>query len=131
MELFIAYRGSRFTIEWAIRVDGSVPGQAFYNDLDTRWQARLITLFTRLGDSGLIRNTEQFNKFVDDFFEFKAFQVRMPCYFRPGRRVVITHGFFKKKEGAAPESERERARTIKREYEEKLTAQEKMQEKKK
>jgi hypothetical protein len=121
MERFVAYSGSRFTIEYAIRNDASVPAMVFYNGLDTRWQARLLTLFTRLGDTGQIRNTEQFNKFVDDFFEFKAFQIRMPCYFRPGKRVVITHGFFKKKEGPAPKPECERAKTIRHEYEERLT----------
>src|SRR5438309_2363344 len=105
----IAYRGPKFTIEYAIRTDGSAPAQDFFNSLDTRWQARLVTLFIRLGDSGRISNTEQFNKFSDEFFEFKAFQCRMPCYFRPDRRVVITHGFIKKKEGSAPRQEGERA----------------------
>lgn len=76
-----------------------------------------------LGDTGRIRNPEQFGKFTDGFFEFKAFQVRMPCYFRPDKRVVITHGFMKKKEGVAPKQEIERAVQIKTEYEERLTSE--------
>lgn len=119
----IAYRGVRFSIEYAIRNDNSVPAQDYFHGLETRWQARLLTLYQRLGDTGRISNTEQFNKFADEFFEFKAFQVRMPCYFRSDKRVVITHGFFKKKEGSAPKQEGERAKVIKQEYENRLASQ--------
>lgn len=56
-------------------------------------------LFRVLGDTGRISNEEQFKKLQDEFFEFKAFQLRLPCYHAPGRRgrVVVTHGFIKKK----------------------------------
>lgn len=123
MHPIIAYGGVRFTIEYAIRRDGTVPALDFFKVIETRWQARLIILFKLLGDTGLIRNTEQFRKFTDGFFEFKAFQVRMLCYFRPDKRVVITHGFTKKKEGVAPKQEVERALQIKTEYEERLTSE--------
>lgn len=124
MESNIAHSGPRFTIEYAIRGDGTTPGQEFYDGLETRWKARLFTLYSKLCDTGVIKNREQFNKFgPDDFFEFKAYQVRMPCYFRPGRRVVVTHGFIKKREGPAPRQEAERAVSIRAEYEEKLTSE--------
>jgi Phage derived protein Gp49-like (DUF891) len=117
MEPVIAYRGSRFTVEFASRADGSVPGLAFYNQLEGRWKARLLVLFKLIGDTGRVSSKEQFRKFADGFFEFKAFQNRMPCYFRSDKRIVVTHGFIKKKEGAAPVQEVERARTIQKEYE--------------
>jgi hypothetical protein len=124
MEPQIAYRGARFTIEFAIRVDGSIPGLVFYGQTQPRWQGRLNTLFKLLGETGRINNKEFFRKFTDGgFFEFKAFQVRMPCYFRTDARVVITHGFTKKKEGAAPRQEVERTKTIKIEYEGRLTSE--------
>jgi phage-related protein len=122
MHPIIAYRGIRFTIEYAIHRDGSVPALDFFNLIETRWQARLMILFKLLGDTGQIRNPEQFRKFTDGFFEFKAFQVRMPCYFRPDKRVVVTHGFTKKKD-EAPRQEIERAVNIKVEYEERLTSE--------
>jgi hypothetical protein len=124
MESNIAYRGTRFVIEFAIRTDGSVPGLVFYGETQPRWQGRLNTLFKLLGETGRISNKELFRKFADGgYFEFKAFQVRMPCYFRSDARVVITHGFTKKKEGAAPMQEVERAQTIKIEYEGRLTSE--------
>jgi|HubBroStandDraft_5_1064220.scaffolds.fasta_scaffold52909_3 hypothetical protein len=118
----VAYRGALFTIEYAKRRDGSMPGLDFFNEAEVRWQARLIILFKLLADTGRIRNLEQFRKIAEGLFEFKAFQVRMPCYFRPDQRVVITHGFRKKKEGATPRQEIERAAQIKAEYEERLTS---------
>lgn len=125
MEKNVAHRGPRFTIEYAIRRDASIPGLDFFNGLEPRWQARLLTLYSKLCDAGVIKNTEQFNKFgVDDFFEFKAYQVRMPCYFCPGKRVVITHGFIKKKEWSALRPEGERARSIRAEYKERMTSNE-------
>lgn len=119
----VAYRGQQFTIVYAIRNDDSIPARNFFDNLDRQWQARFLTLYTRLGDTGRITNIEQFSKFGDDFWEFKAFRYRMPCYYREGRQLVITHGFIKKKEGRAPEQEIDRAEKIQSEYEEKLKLQ--------
>lgn len=119
---FVAYRGIRFTIEYAIRNDGSVPAWDFFDAAQIRWQAQLIVLFKLLGDAGQIRNREKFRQLAEGFYEFKAFQIRMPCYFRSDKRVVITHGFTKKKD-AAPKSEIARATNIKLEYEERLTSE--------
>lgn len=124
MDAVIAYRGCCLTIEWAMWNDGSLPGLDFYNGLDKRWQARLLALFIRLGESGHIKNTEQFSRYVGDFYGFKIFQAEMPCYFRPNKRVVITHGFIKKKKGVTPASEGKRAETIRQAYEEILAARE-------
>ena len=81
-------------------------------------------LFRVLGDTGRISSEEQFKKLQDDFFEFKAFQLRLPCYFAPGRRVVITHGFIKKK-NVIPKQELLRAKSIKQQYEGIVVSQEK------
>jgi hypothetical protein len=120
MRTNVAYRGICLTVVYAIRADDSIPALDFFDGLDRQWQARFLTLYTRLGDSGRISNLEQFSKFGEGFWEFKAFRYRMPCYYREGRQVVITHGFIKKKEGRAPEQEKTRACDIWREHEEKL-----------
>ncbi len=122
MDPIVAYLGIRFTIEYAICSDGSIPARDFYDGLEERRQARLVILFKFLGDTGQIRNTEHFRRFVDDIFEFKAYQMRMPCYFRPDRRVVITHGFASKRGSTTLKQERARAKRIKYEYEERLTS---------
>jgi hypothetical protein len=78
---------------------------------------KLLALFQMLGDQGEIWNREKFKKIEGtEFFEFKSFQIRMPCFFLPGNLVVITHGFRKKKD-KAPAAEVKRARLIKSEDE--------------
>lgn len=75
----------------------------------------MLRLFNKLGEQGWIANKEHFKKIEGtEFFEFKNFQIRMPCYFLPGNLVVITHGFRKKGERIPP-SEIDRAARIKEE----------------
>lgn len=77
----------------------------------------MLVLFKRLGDEGRIGNEEKFKRIEGTgFFEFKAFQVRMPCYYTAGRRVVITHGF-RKQADRIRRSELRRAENIRSEYE--------------
>ena len=112
-----AYEGRRKVIAYAVRSDDSSPGLDFYEGLDRRDKAKLNALFQTLGDHGEIRNKEKFKKIEEtEFFEFKSFQIRMPCFFLPGNLVIITHGFWKKKDKANP-AEIERARLIKGEDE--------------
>jgi hypothetical protein len=63
-----------------------------------------------MADAGRIRNDEQFSKLEGEFFEFKAYQIRMICYFRADKRVVITHGCVKKKDRIDREQLRRAAR---------------------
>lgn len=112
----LAYSGCRFTIEYATLQDGSCPALEFFNGLDRRWQARMYYLYQRLGDTGWMGNEEQFSKVSADFYEFKAFQVRLLCYFKPGSRVVVTHGFIKKR-NRMDRNELARAERIKKAYE--------------
>lgn len=70
-----------------------------FEGLSDRDKARLLVLFERLGDHGVISNAEKFKKVEgSDFFEFKCFQVRALCFTLPGGRIVLTHGFIKKRE---------------------------------
>ena len=120
----IAYRGLHFVVEFARLQDGLIPGLEFLQEQDVRWQARIMHLFRVLGDTGWISSDEQFKKLQGDFFEFKAFQLRLPCYFAPGRRVVVTHGF-KKKKDSMPKQELIRAKSIKAQYEGIVVSQQK------
>lgn len=114
----VAHRGSARTIVYAVRTDGTSPGAEFVASLDLRDQAKLHVLFQKLADTGQISNKEKFKKIegTEGFFEFKSFQIRMPCYFVAGGLVVITHGF-RKKSDRIPPSEIERAKQIRSEDE--------------
>ncbi len=74
-------------------------------------QAKLMRLFALLGDEGRITNPEKFGNLKEGLFEFKSFQIRMPCRFDWGGLVIVSHGFIKKR-SRAPRQEIERARRI-------------------
>jgi hypothetical protein len=112
----VFYPGHARVIEAAVLLDGSMPAKDFIDSLSDGDQAKLYALFRLLGDTGWIRNQEKFKKVEGtEFFEFKSFQVRMPCFFMGDRRVVVTHGFRKKKE-KIPRGEIERAKRIREEH---------------
>ncbi|MEJ5328603.1 MAG: type II toxin-antitoxin system RelE/ParE family toxin [Desulfobaccales bacterium] len=112
----ILYRGSFYTVELALTLNGSCPAREFLNGLTAEKRAKILALIRRLADQGRINDREKFKKIEGtEFFEFKDFQTRMPCFFQPGGRLIITHGFIKKKD-KIPASELEKARSIRAEY---------------
>lgn len=112
----VVLKGAKFEVEFAVLDDGRIPAEVFLLSQKPQHQARLWALFKLLADAGQIRNDQHFKKLQGDFFEFKNFQIRMPCFFLPGGRVVVTHGFIKK-QNAVDKSELVRAATIKTAYE--------------
>jgi len=116
MERPIAYAGPVMTVVFAVCVNGCAYGLDFYrSEMDDAERAKLHALFVRMGDSGRIRDDRKFKRIEGtDLFEFKNFQIRMPCYYVPGRLLVITHGF-RKQADRIPPSEIARANRIRQE----------------
>lgn len=108
----VVYKGAQRTIEYAVRSNGSVPAREFIESLDQSEQARMLALFTRLGDSGKITHKEQFKKLEGNIWEFKRHQVRVLC-FQEGGRWILTHGFPRRQ---MRQSEIERAEKIREEH---------------
>ena len=116
MPSHIFYGGAALVIQAAVRLDHSMPSKDFLYSLDDKEKAKIYALFRMLGDTGQIRNTEKFKKIEGTcFFEFKSFQIRMPCFFAKGKRVFITHGFIKKKD-KIPKPELDKANQIMAEH---------------
>jgi phage-related protein len=107
----IAYKGRAFTIAYVVDRNGRSPGKEFFDALPREDQAKVMSLFGRLGDYGSISNPEKFRKLEGNCYEFKSFQIRMPCFFLPAGLVLITHGFRKKRD-RTPREEIERAKRI-------------------
>lgn len=112
MERATAYKGQVFTIAFARLKNGRSPGAEFYDALSIEDKAKLDNLFRLLADHGRISNTEKLSVLDTGLFEFKSFQIRMPfAYAHEHGLVLITHGFYKKKD-RAPKEEIERALRI-------------------
>ncbi|MGA2590251.1 MAG: type II toxin-antitoxin system RelE/ParE family toxin [Bryobacteraceae bacterium] len=100
---------------YAVCINGTSPGSDYYTALDETDKAKLNALFARMAEHGVIKNETKFKKITGtEFFEFKSHQIRMPCYYVPGRLLVITHGFNKKTDRMPP-AEIARAERIRRE----------------
>ena len=77
-----------------------------------------MNLFRLAADHGSFHNEEKFGDLGGGLFEFKSFHVRMPfAYAKERGLILITHGFYKKRD-KAPKEEIERAWRIFREDQE-------------
>lgn len=92
----IAYRGLLRVVAFAVCSNGESPGEEFFDQLRDADKAKMLKLFQRMGDTGRISNREKYKKIDGQLWEFKAGQIRMPCFTAAKGVVVITHGFLKK-----------------------------------
>jgi phage-related protein len=118
MSSHILCSGRKFTIECAIRSNGTMPAKDFYDhELSNQERAKLKPPITRLADDGRVDNKERFKKVegTEELFEFKSHQVRILGFFRPGGRFVLTHGL-RKKQDRLPKTEIKMAETIRAEH---------------
>lgn len=94
------FEGTYFSIRCLELADGSCPAGTFLDSLSAGDRRKLDVLFEMLGNSGKIWNTEKFKKLEgsDNIWEFKSFQVRIPCFFAQGRKVILLFGLIKKKD---------------------------------
>jgi hypothetical protein len=118
--LIHAVSGARVGIEAVVLADGSCPAEVFLDALGPADAAKLMALFdlfVRRFPQPMSR--EKFKKIegTAGLFEFKSFQIRLPCFFRPGGRLLLTHGLIKKADRLPPQ-EIARAHAIQAAYEE-------------
>ena len=115
----LIYEGSTIRIEAAVLENGSCPATEFLAQLTDRSQARMEATFEKfvtLKAEGKHLSKDKFKQVEDtDFYEFRDPNVRFLCFFQPGR-IILTHGFAKKSQ-KTPSRELERARSIKKTYE--------------
>lgn len=115
MQRPIACAGASITVVYAVCDNGTAPGNLFFLQLEEGDQAKMAALFSRMAQHGRISNEQKFKHIEgSEFFEFKSHQVRMLCYYLPGRLLVITHGF-KKKGNRIPKEHITRAERIQKE----------------
>ena len=112
-----AYKGVIFSIEFYVATDGSSPAEEWLNSQPLKMQQKFAALFVKLGDVGKIFNEQKFKHLTgtNQLFEFKSDQGRVLCFFFVGKRVILTHGFLKKKD-KTPKNEIERAEKTKADF---------------
>ena len=103
-KLIHAVPGAKVRIEAVVLDDGSCPAEEFLDQLsdsETAKMQALFDLFVRKFPGNL--SDQKFKRIEGtDLFEFKSFQIRMPCFFFPGGRVLLTYGLKKKADSLRP-----------------------------
>jgi hypothetical protein len=99
------FAGQFYSIISLELADGSCPAGDFLDDLPESDRRKMDLLFEKLGCSGRINNKEKFKKLEDSdhIWAFKSFQIRMPCFFAPGKLVLLEFGLFKKRDKYSPQ----------------------------
>lgn len=85
--------------------DDECPYTKFIKSLTAKEKAKLLALFRRLADHGLIQDGHKFKKLDGDLWEFKARTpetgLRVTCY-RDGDTWILLTGFRKNEDDADP-----------------------------
>lgn len=113
---YIAYKGSKYTVEWYYDPKGKSQAFEYYNSLNREEKIKLLRLFKRMGDAGEIRDKTKFNFEGDQIYAFKPKPQRFLCFFFTGKKIIVTNAFHKKQQ-KLPESEKEKALNYKFSYE--------------
>lgn len=113
-ERTVVTKGQRLSVVYGEDDDGCRPAQEFLETLAPSDRAKLLVLFDRIAEHGLIQDGGKFKQLQGDIWEFKArgrdTGLRVTCY-RTGLCIVLLTGF-KKKEDEAPRSEIKRAERV-------------------
>ena len=114
-EKLIVYRGKKFTLEWYFNDQGKSAVREYYETLPFARKKKAAQLFTLLGDSGKIFNTEKFRSEEDQIYAFKPSPDRFLCFFFEGAKVIITSAY-EKKTSKLPAKEKQMALKAKADY---------------
>ena len=113
----LIYDGSILAIEAYVSTLGVCPTIEFLEKQPQSKQAKFAALFARIGDHGKIMNEQKFKHLsnTSQLFEFKVSDKRVLSFFVVGKRLILSHGFTKKKD-KTPRSEIMRAELIKYDF---------------
>ena len=116
---YVAYIGTKFTVEWYYTANGRIPALEYFNGLDLDDKIKTIDLFKLMADEGKIYNKQKFRNEHDKIYAFKPKPHRYMCFFFVGKKIIITNGFMKKKDDL-PLEEKKRALRYQEDYEERF-----------
>ena len=116
---YVAYKGSKFTIEWYYTETGNSPPLDFFTSLNVENKIKVMQLFELLGTHGKILNIEKFRNEGDGIFAFKPKPYRFLSFFFQGGKIIVTNGFIKKQDKLPP-NEKKRAQRFEEDYKQRV-----------
>lgn len=116
---YIAYQGEKYTIEWYHTEKGESSVLDYYKALNDGQRLKLLYLFKRMGDIGMINDKTKFNNEGDQIFAFKPQPDRFLCFFERQGKIIITNAFCKKQQ-KLPKNEKDKTLACKENYEKRI-----------
>ncbi|MFH1831558.1 MAG: type II toxin-antitoxin system RelE/ParE family toxin [bacterium] len=116
MKEFIAYKGSKFIIEWYYNTNEKSQAFEYFQNLDDAFQDKMINLFALMAEIGLIKDKTKFRNEGDGIYAFKSRTHRFLSFFFIGKKIIITNAF-NKKQDKLPINEKAKALKYKSDYE--------------
>lgn len=110
MDLVPLRRGVAVDI-YAVRDGDRIFEREYVCGLPERDQEKVLRLYSRVGDHGPPTSQQKFRSLGDGLYELKSGAHRLFCFFQPGGRWVIRHGYRKQRQ-KADQREIERARRL-------------------
>lgn len=116
---YIAFEGSKFTIEWYFDSNGKSRALNYFESLNDEVQMKLLGLFELMGNVGEIKNENKFRYEEDKIYAFKPHPHRFLCFFFRGHKIIVTNAFHKKT-NKLPANEKMKALKMKLDYENRI-----------
>ena len=91
----VVYTGSCFQIEWYFDAEGNSQPFDYFQSCDLNQKRKFLMLCQRIGDFGKIMDKTKFRSEGDDLFAFKPQPDRYICFFRKGKKIIITNAYRK------------------------------------
>jgi len=111
----VAYKGSKFTIEWYFSNRGKSDALKYFEKLSPSRKKKFFYLLDALSNLGKIFNKEKFRHEGDQIYAIKASPDRFLCFFFEGSKIIITNAY-EKKSAKMPKREKEKALNAKKDY---------------
>jgi len=85
---YIAYKGSKFQIEWYYSEKGSSQPLDYAEKLPTKEKIKLLNLLEIMGEIGKIRGQDKFRNEGGKIYAFKPQPHRFLCFFAVGKKLL-------------------------------------------
>lgn len=91
----VIYEGLFFQIEWYFDSKGNSQPFDYFQECDLTQKRKFLMLCQRMGDFGKILDYTKFRNEGDEIFAFKPQPDRYLCFFRKGKKIIVTNAYRK------------------------------------
>ena len=111
----LIYKGPFFTIEWFYDEKGYSQPYEYFLRSSAVQKRKFLLLVKKMGDFGKIIDKKKFRNEDDKIYAFKPQPDRYLCFFKVGKKIIVTNAF-RKKGDKLPEQEKNLALNTMKKY---------------